>query len=625
MNRINSLHKQYFVLIVLLLNSLNLTAQNFDNASMNIFEHIKLKIDTSENKIRKNEAISFFTTRVNLQSNIELRIKQASKRDLFDNNGRIISHQTYEQYYNGIKIEKSDIKFHYKDEILERVNGSYVRSLELNTKPLYNKHEALQNAISFLNAVAYFWEIPFLKKDGSEIIYDLKIPDLVISQDYLIDTNQLKLAYKFDVYAANPRSRNFVYIDALNGDVIRRKRLNMAASVDATATSRYYTSHTIKTKKLLFGDYYLKDDTRGDGLVTVNMESSTNINDMVNYLDADNNWTAGEYHNNDKDDAALDAHWGLMKTYDYFNSTYARDSYDDDGGTVWILMNHGDLTNNSEWNQGFLNIGEADGINWDPTTCVEIIAHEFAHGILETEVDLDYEKISGAIIEGLSNIWGAVVESYAVNPIGDDIWFSGELADLRTGKTGLISLKDPHYNDQPEYVGDSPYWLDPSTCTPSSNNDYCYVHTNSSIVNHWFYLITTGDYSGLDLTPLGISDAAEIVYETETEEMNSFTDTFEELRENTIDVTESIYGECSVEAETVTNAWYAVGVGNHYVPPITYIENTYIWNPLSYSGCEYEIDNVTVLSTSSLTIEHLHDVTIFTDFVVESGASLLIY
>ena len=38
----------------------------------------------------------------------------------------------------------------------------------------------------------------------------------------------------------------------------------------------------------------------------------------VVFTDNDNHWTAAEYDNINKDNGALDAHWGAMMTYDYF-------------------------------------------------------------------------------------------------------------------------------------------------------------------------------------------------------------------------------------------------------------------------------------------------------------------
>jgi hypothetical protein len=47
------------------------------------------------------------------------------------------------------------------------------------------------------------------------------------------------------------------------------------------------------------------------------MKKETNYGTAVNFTDSDNNWTATEFNNANKDNAALDAHWGEKK-YDYF-------------------------------------------------------------------------------------------------------------------------------------------------------------------------------------------------------------------------------------------------------------------------------------------------------------------
>jgi Zn-dependent metalloprotease len=62
--------------------------------------------------------------------------------------------------------------------------------------------------------------------------------------------------------------------------------------------------------------YILSDATRGNGVQTYNMKKRELIT-AVNFTDSDNNWTATELNNANKDNAALDAHWG-RKTYDYF-------------------------------------------------------------------------------------------------------------------------------------------------------------------------------------------------------------------------------------------------------------------------------------------------------------------
>jgi hypothetical protein len=43
------------------------------------------------------------------------------------------------------------------------------------------------------------------------------------------------------------------------------------------------------------------------------MQTGTNYSSAVEFRDADNNWTAAEFSNTNKDNGALDAHWGAEK------------------------------------------------------------------------------------------------------------------------------------------------------------------------------------------------------------------------------------------------------------------------------------------------------------------------
>jgi hypothetical protein len=48
---------------------------------------------------------------------------------------------------------------------------------------------------------------------------------------------------------------------------------------------------------------YLSDVTRGNGVQTYNMKKGTNYGTAVNFTDSDNNWTAAEFNNVNKDNA----------------------------------------------------------------------------------------------------------------------------------------------------------------------------------------------------------------------------------------------------------------------------------------------------------------------------------
>ena len=63
--------------------------------------------------------------------------------------------------------------------------------------------------------------------------------------------------------------------------------------------------------------------------------------------------------------------------------------------------------------------------------------------------------------------------------LGEDIGFT------------FRSLSNPKSINQPDTYGGN-FWLNPNCGTPNRDNDYCGVHRNSGIMNHWFYLLAEG-------------------------------------------------------------------------------------------------------------------------------------
>jgi hypothetical protein len=101
--------------------------------------------------------------------------------------------------------------------------------------------------------------------------------------------------------------------------------------------------------------------------------------------------------------------------------------------------------------------------------------------------------------------------------------------------------------------------------TNKTENDYCGVHTNSTIIGHWFYLLsnakkgTNDNEKPFDVDgSLSYDQATQLVYES----IQFLTPnmTFKEYSEITILLAEDKFGKTSSQACTVKSAWYAVGV-----------------------------------------------------------------
>ncbi|NJO87702.1 MAG: PKD domain-containing protein [Chloroflexia bacterium] len=204
-----------------------------------------------------------------------------------------------------------------------------------------------------------------------------------------------------------------------------------------------------------------------------------------------------------------------------------------------------------------MTYGDGDGINYFPLTCTDIIGHEITHGVTEHSADLVYAYESGALNESFSDIFGTCIDFY-LNPETAN-WILAE--QISSTNAPLRSLENPNSLGDPDtYQGN--YWV-----TGSSDNGG--VHTNSSVMNYWFYLLTNGG-SGVNdnndtysVTGIGINKAAQIAYRNLTVYLTANSQ-FADARFYSIQSAIDLYGECSQEVISVTNAWHAVGVGADY-------------------------------------------------------------
>lgn len=80
--------------------------------------------------------------------------------------------------------------------------------------------------------------------------------------------------------------------------------------------------------------------------------------------------------------------------------------------------------------------------------------------------------------------------------------------------------------------------------------------------NRWFFLISQGGSGdqGPAVSALGIDKAARITFHALTNYLTSGAN-FLASREATIQAATNLYGQCSVEVDAVTKAWFGVGVG----------------------------------------------------------------
>ncbi|RZL07838.1 MAG: peptidase M4, partial [Hymenobacter sp.] len=256
------------------------------------------------------------------------------------------SHQKFNQYYKGVKVEHATYTAHARGGQIESLSGDFEKVGELSVAPSLSADAALGRALAAVGAKKYMWQDAREEAGLKTLTQDADASYKPTGELVLVrDTRQnavngpLVLAWKFNIYAQLPVSRAYVYVDARTGDVVLRdaiiKHATTATTAAATATfaTAYSGTRSLATSTTT-GGYYLRETTRGSGIETYNCKKGNSYTAATDFTDADNNWTAAEYNNANYDNVAGDAHFGAQATYDYWKAVHARNSYDNAGAKI---------------------------------------------------------------------------------------------------------------------------------------------------------------------------------------------------------------------------------------------------------------------------------------------------
>lgn len=222
---------------------------------------------------------------------------------------------------------------------------------------------------------------------------------------------------------------------------------------------------------------------------------------------------------------ALDVHVGMQKIYDAYRDILGYESYDNNHTPIYQLTNtNGEICGIGRDQAAAMasvkgkcvmeyGFGEWNGLKMSklPHVSISTMGHEFTHMVQSVlpQGPLLYRFESGALNESFADIIGVSLANIALNgkdckpelyfapksiiPKGTDctgmadiVEASNKLAvDYRNFVTPALSGSEP----QPEYYKGDNY----KTATLAIQyNDNGYVHTNSGVQDHWYYLMVEG-------------------------------------------------------------------------------------------------------------------------------------
>ncbi|MFD9501194.1 M4 family metallopeptidase [Streptomyces sp. NPDC060035] len=340
-------------------------------------------------------------------------------------------------------------------------------------------------------------------------------------------------------------------------DAATGKKLHSFEGVETGTGNSQYSGQVTLTTTPGGSGFDLTDGDRGGHKTYDLNQGQTGTGDLV--TDADDTW--GDGTGNDRQTAAVDAHYGAAKTWDFYKSELGRDGIAGDGKAAYSRVHFGNAYVNAFWDDSCFCMTYGDGAdNKSALTAIDVAGHEMSHGLTAATANLDYSGESGGLNEATSDIFGTSVEFFADNSTDAGDYLIGEKIDINGDGTPL------RYMDKPSKDGGSAdYW--------DSGVGDLDVHYSSGVANHFFYLLAEGsgaktingvDYDsstadGSTVTGIGRQKAYQIWYKALSVYMTSTTD-YAGARTATQKAATDLFGADSAELAAVDSAWSGVNV-----------------------------------------------------------------
>ncbi|WDV47839.1 M4 family metallopeptidase [Clostridiaceae bacterium M8S5] len=457
--------------------------------------------------------------------------------------------------FNIRSIIKDDLNMtHYK--VIQEIDGIpvYGQELIIHTDSNNNIY-ALNGSLEPDNNIGNIKWSKAIKTSDSDSISSAKrflniesIDSKLISKP---DTQKYLYEFEGKWYVVNlvtlqfnkPYPANYkIFVDLASGTVI--DSYNAIADTHIICTGINGNNETVSLNAdEQNGYYYLRDITRNATIETYSLDNDLYAPQPGEIIKN----TIGTFN---KDHYAVDAHYNLGKVYDYFYETFGRKSFDNRDGKIVSSVhfvyrdNSGKINkNNAMWNGRHILFGDGDGVlAGSHSRSLDIVAHEFTHGVTQYTANLIYRNQSGAVNESISDVFGVLSQGPTEKwwLLGDDVYTPNTPGD------SIRNMKNPGsdsvYKPQPGHMDDYEH----------TNEDNGGVHINSGIPNRAFYLIANS---------IGFEKAGKIYYRALTTYLYP-SSKFKNLRNALLQSTSDFYGESGNEYNVVKQAFDTVGIVN---------------------------------------------------------------
>src|SRR5690606_5172857 len=285
-------------------------------------------------------------------------------------------HVRFKRLYQGLPMIGGDLVLHSRNGAVAGVSQTLGSSARPGVVP------AINSGLAIARANADFGT-PFTAPPGAQMVVYARGPQPVLAYEVTLS----------GIRADQTPSEMHYIVDAGNGAILAkwdevhtakpgRDKGGCTSPVAAEGIGNSLLEGTVAlaTSNCGSSGFELVDQTRGGG-TTTNMGMRQGGMGSV-YTDADNTWGNGAL--DDAATVAVDAHYGVSVTWDYYLDRHGRHGIADDGVGAISRVHYGRNYANAFWRDSCfcMTFGDGDnGITSNPLVALDVAGHEMSHGV----------------------------------------------------------------------------------------------------------------------------------------------------------------------------------------------------------------------------------------------------
>jgi bacillolysin len=523
-------------------------------------------------------ARKFIAENKSLLGDVNEATELSDGKTLTDDSG---THVVFYQKYGEARVLGGAISVHYGDDrAINLVKSDLVYAIDLPRKPQIGADKA--NEIAAKDA-----------GKGAETFKGRNPELFVVNADTA--SIQVKgppnyLCWKIGVvYPDGETNPDWIYfVDALTGNVLFR---TTAEQTSGQGTGLYSPPGELLSERSEEGIWRLRDVktsemwpiegwARQPKIHTYNNAGSGN-RELRHYSeDPDNNWNNNDGvppANHDEDQRQeVDVHRFLSYVMNYYYDNHLWRGMEGLGTMDIEAHAHtGCLLNNACFNAHYerLYFNSGDWVRRNFISTLDIVAHEFTHGVLFYQGILqNYQGETAAVNEAICDLFGYFIAlRHAMecpNPryIGHQSFMSRDgrirdMGDPSRDEAGVLKY-DASSDDSKLRSYIDGFYPDNYGIRYTGPNDSGGAHINSTIISHAVYLMMQGGThrSGMMITGIGVPQVEAILYTMISQGLLTDTSNIHDFRNAFLLACNRLYRHAWEHWATVSAAFYAVGL-----------------------------------------------------------------